>query len=326
MVPELSYRVSTMMAVFKPSRSKLFSNARIPLKARWQLADSYLFSRSMYNAGTWPTLRPPEFHIVHTARMRVLRAVAKRYNVDTDVHFSDRDVLNELQAPDTSRLLDFRRLVFYQRFLRWAPKPIVAQVQAASAFPNSWGASVERSLQWLWETAPQLEHLPSPSPSCAEWTEFVRSAGKAWPMIVHKALCRSVLLRPTGPPSPPPELAAEWACPLCPASFATRNALFSHSARKHGYRHEAWFFLRGTTCFVCLTQFWSEERLFHHWSARCTACFARVKLGASPLGREELAALLAVVRNRRAAGRVVGRDRKGLRPAIRLPGPVVQPE
>ena len=114
--------------------------------------------------------------------------------------------------------------------------------------------------------------------------------------------------------------------PSLPGFVCHAQCVFSHSARKHGYRHEAWFFLRGTICFVCLTQFWSEERLFHHWSARCTACFARVRLGASPLGREELAALLAVVRNRRAAGLVVGRDRKGLRPAIRLPGPVVQPE
>jgi len=67
----------------------------------------------------------------------------------------------------------------------------------------------------------------------------------------------------------------EMLCSICGKEFPTLQAMASHKARAHGWRHQAWAHAATTQCGSCEREYWTRQRLVNHWKSavgrRCLA-------------------------------------------------------
>ena len=120
-----------------------------------------------------------------------------------------------------------------------------------------------------------------------------------------------------------PAVAAQGPVPVCPecaAEFPSEAALASHRARKHNYVNDHRHYVHGTTCQVCLTEFWTRERLHHHLVR--SVCKGRIQLLVPRLSGAEVNAWQAAERPRQRDNLRRGLShRKAFFAATRVPGP-----
>ena len=65
-------------------------------------------------------------------------------------------------------------------------------------------------------------------------------------------------------------------CATCKARFDSNQKLCLHMFKKHKVKNPVRRCLgHSTSCFVCLKQFWSRERVLNHLRYRSKSCFAR---------------------------------------------------
>ena len=69
----------------------------------------------------------------------------------------------------------------------------------------------------------------------------------------------------------------EMLCSICGKEFPTLQAMASHKARAHNWRHQAWANASTTQCGGCNKEYWTRQRLVNHWkSAAGLGCLAAI--------------------------------------------------
>ena len=102
-------------------------------------------------------------------------------------HRSDAKVVAALARPLPLTKLSLDRLVYLQRFLRWAPDPLIALVQAISRHPKSWTAVPRQDLKWLYAMVGSQMFIRRAG-GLPEWAQLIlnMSAGR-WKAFVRRA-------------------------------------------------------------------------------------------------------------------------------------------
>ena len=77
-------------------------------------------------------------------------------------------------------------------------------------------------------------------------------------------------------------------CRQCEKTFLSKAALGAHNFQMHGNFCEACNFAVSTTCFACLGQYHSRERLVQYLQWGSMDCLERIKKMVEPLTREQI--------------------------------------
>ena len=84
-----------------------------------------------------------------------------------------------------------------------------------------------------------------------------------------------------------------FACSVCNASFASKQACSLHMHKKHGWLHPAHFHVLGPTCPICLKNFATRTRALEHVMYSSSKCLYHLLLQGPALTYEEALRLLS---------------------------------
>ena len=71
----------------------------------------------------------------------------------------------------------------------------------------------------------------------------------------------------------------------------SKQALAAHRVRKHGARHIAHWLVAGTSCPVCMTEFWTRHKSIEHLQDKAPRCLAYLTLFGDQLTDAQVATL-----------------------------------
>ena len=124
-------------------------NHALSTMARRAYMESLLFSKSAFQAGTWPELKAAEFQCFKKPVMKIYRAIAGCDNHDTGVYHPDRTIIRQVQSMHPAVLLHFYRLRCAARLALRTPIIVLAALLASKPARRSWLKSLEADLLWL---------------------------------------------------------------------------------------------------------------------------------------------------------------------------------
>eukprot|EP00969_Alexandrium_andersonii_P143418 6340521-Alexandrium_andersonii.AAC.1 len=87
-------------------------------------------------------------------------------------HISDKQVLDEVDAPAPEMLLTVARLAFFSRLCRFGAESTKALAQANAWDVTSWAALVTQDLEVLRSSVPSLRSMPDPLEDVQCWQDF----------------------------------------------------------------------------------------------------------------------------------------------------------
>jgi len=323
-LPEARCRTAEMVSCALPLRTKVLARESVALDKRIVWTKALLFSKGLFQAAVWPTLRSAEVQVVHVAVMKVLGMVRSTPGkVDFSQVESSADVLKALALPAPINLLRIARLDLFIRLLV-KPSPILlALLFTARNAKRSWVKALQDDLSFVVRCSEKLGRLTLIT--IAEWAQWILTNPMRAKKMFHAALHTDEANRPEvwGVSKKLREIDIASPCDLCSCVFSSRQALAVHKYRKHGWRHPARLFARGTHCSVCLLEFWHRHRLLAHLMDKAPTCLANLQIRGSPLPVPQADALdmEARVQNRelKRSGRRRGWAGK---PCVRLQGPL----
>ena len=217
------------------------------------------------------------------------------------------------------------RVALYVRLRLKASNYLKAIVSAASALRTSWMAEVVDDFRAMsaWRVSRGLSPM-----SLDMYNEYIASDAKSCYKELHGYINNYKYTIHTRDVSVASATAADAApfghvCPECQRSCPNEHILKVHMFAEHGIKHPLRLYFDNTSCFVCMQQFWSRERLLNHLrykSSRCrNAYLARGPCIAFEESCRSDAADLPAHRMSRQRG---GRRHTVEVPAIRLSGPL----
>eukprot|EP00969_Alexandrium_andersonii_P174066 7695093-Alexandrium_andersonii.AAC.1 len=166
--PEAGHRADSANQAFFPLARKLHACPYFPVDHRMQLLRMLLLSRLGHNAGTWAARKEDELVRFKGAYMRYMRCV-HRHAYD---HISDKQVLDEVDAPAPEMLLTVARLAFFSRLCRFGADSTKALAQTNAWDDSSWAALVRQDLEVLRSAVPPLRSMPDPVEDVQSWQDL----------------------------------------------------------------------------------------------------------------------------------------------------------
>ena len=104
----------------------------------------YLFSKAMFDCGTWPRLSITESKTIHSHVMRLYRSfISCSYDMPDIIFLQDHSLIPPCAMVSLSRLMLFSRLLVFGKF------HILSILHAASARHKAWLNAVWEDLQFL---------------------------------------------------------------------------------------------------------------------------------------------------------------------------------
>eukprot|EP00438_Fugacium_kawagutii_P022848 Skav230323 [mRNA] locus=scaffold430:518354:528265:+ [translate_table: standard] len=234
------------------------------------------------------------------------------------------------------------RLRYLKRFLGFCPKVLWQWLFVAADDPHSWLADCRDSFRWLhkfykfplaFSADDDWSHCFLAIQVDANWKGRVKAAAKACQRYRSAQAEYAVWLRTfrrtisaTGaelPSDEPPKPLSQWTCLQCDARFASQRALAVHSHKMHGYKARARYFALGSMCNACGWDFADRCRLQRHLEHQ-PKCMSRYVACFPPADEATVEILDAADREKARLQRQQGwHSHKALRPALRVPGPLL---
>ena len=260
---------------------KVLANPSIPLSKRVGVAQTYIWSKGIFQCATWHTLSNKHFARLHAAVMSVYRIIACRYG---DHHKSDDSVISELQAVCPRTMLRARRIfLFAKSSMHSLLKSIIV---ATSNVQGTWAHGAMEDLMWLC-AFPAFAECSNYSSS--EWIDHVLLDLGAFKKKV-KEICLS----------PFANLVTQWAstpsqclaglsakCNVCNKMLKSYQGLQLHLAKSHDIKDIVRCYVEGIHCPICMVQFASRECVINHVRYRSRVCYENLLVRPPRLTREE---------------------------------------
>ena len=247
-------------------RSRVLANPLLSLRKRCNIAQTYIWSKGMFQCGAWHSLSCALYKRIHGAIMYVYRALIGR---DRAWVLNDDDVISELNVICPMSLLRARRLCLFPRI---AFDPFLVTLSEKLCNINkSWASALWADLKWL-TFFPDFEHMKSAS--FPEWCVYVCDNKALYRRRVMKT-CSLKLANVVTQWATSPSIATLSEihnCDLCAVTFRTKQALAVHKFKSHGAKSIERQYLPGTQCPICLNEFWTRERVINHVRYRSTVC------------------------------------------------------
>ena len=284
-----------------PLAPKILRNFCIDSAARRHVLDAVGLSAVTHNVGIWHSCTAEEARIWDTGV-----ADMYRLTLPADGHTGHptfpctHSAAGAAGFPSPAMLLVKQRVLHACRVVSQQRDHLWTYVASADEItPNSWLECLRGDLR-LVETL--TAEFPSPVPRrhegpaadelfiwIAEHLSLLRrrvrqaclaQAHGLWQYALFQYNARQVGIRPA--PGAPAGV-EQWRCRLCAFVGGNYNAFSAHLFAAHKHRCAARRYVTGTSCRVCLTQFWSTARLVRHLAYSGTDCLLRLLCQPEPV-------------------------------------------
>ena len=273
---DIMRHMSMAHAAIKPLRRPVLRDARIPLKVRRMCLNSLAFSCASTTCATWGHLTGAEDKAWCRGFVRLARSLGRddRWTGQPTLP-NEESVCRAFGLPSPRVYLRQQRLLHFQRLALTQPALLDLLLAEFRHAGQSWLSLLRDDVLWAVGLNTMPAHVVEDFPlSLAEWSLHEPAAFRC---SVRKAVCawRHAHYEPAWMPAPALQsrevASTPFSCELCPRSFASFQQLAAHKFAVHGMQCNARRLAAGTTCCVCLTRFWTRDRLVRHLhdSARC---------------------------------------------------------
>ena len=283
-----------------PLASAILRNPQIAWDARRHVLESIGISAATHNIGVWHHCTADEASVWDSGVVDLYKLL-----LPADGHTGHPafpcmpSVAGATGFPSPAmllvkqRLLHLCRIVEQQRALLWA---YLAGIDEAS--PSSWLQCVREDLQLVASfTGPFESDVPPRgdgpdadalfvwvSEHCRAIRRKARAACTAqseglWQFARFQHSARELGMRPM---PAPPNAPGTWACHLCSFTGSSYSALGAHLHTAHQHKCHVRAYVTGSTCRICLTQFWTPGRLSRHLAYSGTPCFLKLLSTTAP--------------------------------------------
>ena len=279
-LPNLRMRARAMWHAFHPIRRRLLNCGDLEIHEKVHLIRERILPRFLYQAGLWRLSTRQEFlAAVEPVRM-VMRSALRPITGLSSRGVCNTSISALLGTPTAEEFLDCERC---RALLELACQGSMF-VWCAFVHDGVWLKQAFQSLDNVMSCAghslPQdLEaHSPSFRDFLVEHQQTIRQAGKAFLrtcIASRKKLAEELMSRP---PSTADhsiwiddsedeilgDLVSSFRCSMCNATFDSQQKLSVHKARKHGRKSAHVEVATGTSCPVCMKEYWTLPRLQQH--------------------------------------------------------------
>lgn len=266
MVAECRRRAGESSSAFKPIRTRLFASHFVERHTRKSLAKSLLFSRLLYNCGTWSHLSSKALRSIRSPYMSVFRVIyGMCNNSDSDKHYTDREVLKEASEPEVHNVVRFNRLRYLLRLFKHDPTTLIRMTILMSNVPSSWAGLLVQDFMFLWQSFDEVHtSMPDPSLEPLFWLKDVCANPIRWRLRFSKLLTMPLEL------SPAPAAVQEdsHTCYSCGRSFPTIQQMLTHAHNMHNYVNQLHLRIFTNQCLACGLFLRSKKRVFLHLSRK----------------------------------------------------------
>ena len=269
---EIHYRFAQAQGILKALKSRLFSNAGIPLATRRTLLRALSVSKFVFSSATLHLTA--SVHRRTWARMYVelWRSLEKRTVADDQGH--SYQILLRAGAPSPLLALAQARAVFFRRVLQHGPATLLhfLHAQWRTQPATSWLQQFHLDLKAVAVYATGAQTLLTAACPVQSLCEVMQEDPAWWPNQVRRAI-RGYLsdLEAWGSkkpdaesPAPPPEADLPFVCPQCNAAFRLRKHLGVHMARSHNLVAPVRHFAADASCGGCSRWFHTLARVHNH--------------------------------------------------------------
>ena len=317
---EITHKAATIRAEGGKLRANILSNPLVPITRKKNIVQTYVWSKGLYNAGTWTCSTLAKIRKVHSAIMYVYRCIdggyKKQINKTDDQIICDLGVICPMTFLRLKRVCTFAKCIGVDRI-----KDICL---ATSKTDGTWASIVLKDLHWL-TFFPAFASRKGAS--LENWCEYISGAGKAFLRSVAR-VCRSPIANlVTHWASTPSQvcLGKQHMCNVCSKAFNTFQKLSLHQFKAHGIKAIERRYISSDHCPICLIKFWSRTRVINHIKRRSTICKENLLIAPPHLTEEEADKL-----DEAESVAVAALAKKGCKPAfasrpcVQLQGPLVQ--
>ena len=337
---EIKHRANSAAGGLRTLRSHVLPAVAIPVGVKDRFIAALVDSRAFHAAAVWSYVEDRHLRPLDGPRMQAWRIARGLHNAGKAHEYRVTDagmwsIIEKLPAHEVVRIA---RLRYLPRLVLHGPPLLHALLQAGAGRSRAWVQMAVDDFKLLQDAAPHghpVKRLATLDVDPRPFLEYVRSGHWGWKAAVRafamnrirhvRSWAEAVL---SGGGNRLPEQSAAdaepplSACIQCGATFANDNALASHCARKHGYTADLRKYVHSTHCLICLTEFWTYERCFHHLQR--SSCGKAVGSCIDPISEE-------LVEQHSAAERPMHTDnlrrglphRKAFIPAKRIIGPII---
>ena len=266
---ELHHRVGQTWATWRELRLSLFGPHRLTKNTKVKLAHSLMFTKLLHGAEAWPVLSRRQVSKVKNCYMGILRATTQeKYRKEKHADFlHDQAFLCKYGIPSLEVAIAKKRLLYAARMTRHGETLLRDILEAEERVrQDSWIRALKGDLDWLNqingpEWGDDLEKLKLAWKTRAGWKAFVHKAIKRH--IMQESVACQIMQAGAERGVPKVDLTGEHEC-HCGRAFSTKAQLGAHKHTVHGEHSETFWIAQGTTCYVCLRQFWKHSRLMQH--------------------------------------------------------------
>lgn len=285
---ELRHRLGQAASAFGAMRRQVFCNRHIPVRTRLQLFHALVCTRLYFGLGAWHTPQPSHLNQMKRVLAHFLRSILAAGRKPTGTKLQDGEVFSQARFPDPRIRLAQDRLLYAHKFFQHGPAFAHHLMHKEFQFlSQSWISGLLADLLWLRSVLPDcipigwttsltdaIEYWQSGAPG---WQATIKRAGKQhWLQETmmqdvhhwHRRFFRTLgKFEATFNPAffGSKDGDGEFHC-ICGRCFATAQGLFTHRRKAHGIMSQEHDLLSGATCPVCMTHFWTTQRLQQHLS------------------------------------------------------------
>ena len=325
---EAVHRAICINTQVKRLRRHVLCNSSIQLATKKTVIQSYVLSTGLFQAGAWPELPKSQYTRLHHAIMGAYRmASAANWSAtapQVDMK-SDQQVIQDHDFIAPAVMLRLLRLCLFVRVLQKAPPYLLHLIALTDVSATSWISVVRKDLEWLTREASFAD--------CVDWTLSQWSeAIVARPNFYYKKrfcdFCNS----------PEANALLNWAkkaqvrdfgvahsCAICSRNFHARQALAVHNLKMHGLKRKERLLVATTHCTICMTEFWTRERVVAHIAEKSKICRINLSMHGPVLSEQEADELdrRELEQNIRPNAHLGHRRHHVTVPCLRLPGPLI---
>ena len=146
MQPEITAKLSAMNGTFRQLKPTFLNRSSVPVEKRLLLCRSILFSKSLFQASTWPTLYTAELARVHKAIMKIYSSI---YAAGSDERVSHANISKNDIFIAPAIVIVFLRLSLFVRVCLRAPHHLFATLSQDMGTSRSWMQSVATDLKFV---------------------------------------------------------------------------------------------------------------------------------------------------------------------------------
>lgn len=285
---ELRFRCGQAASAFGAMRRQVFCNRYLPVNTRLKLFHALVCTRLYFGLGAWAT--PALSHLAQLKKTLVgfLRKVLNTGQRKTEDKASDALVFAQSNFLEPRIRLAQDRLLYAQKVFQHGPAFLQHLLHMEFQYlPHSWISGLFADITWLRTVLPDC--VPE------DWTqsltgaiEFWQSGAPGWKAMIKRAGQKHLfqeammadvslwhrkffhVLERHGATFNPPFFGkavsgGDFQCP-CGRQFDTAQGLSTHKRKAHGIFSQEHDLLNGATCPVCMTHFWTTQRLQQHLS------------------------------------------------------------